>query len=102
MWYLYIVKCSDDSYYTGITADAESRIERHNQGKASDYTKRRRPVRLLYLEKFESKILAERREIEVKKYSIKNKERLIRWGPVNKVSLATENLNSLARDCAPR
>ena len=47
-WTLYILECSDRSLYTGITTDLEKRIQRHNQGKATKYTRTRIPVKLVY------------------------------------------------------
>lgn len=74
IWYVYIVKCFDETLYTGITTDVEKRIKKHNIGKGAKYTKYRRPVELLYFEKQENKSLASKREIEIKK--MKRKEKL--------------------------
>ena len=79
-WYLYIVRCSDGSFYTGITTDLEERIKRHNTGDGAKYTRARRPVRLIYAKKIDSKSEAKRKEIEVKSLSRENKERLIKRG----------------------
>ena len=49
-WFLYIIECSDGSFYTGITKDVDRRLQEHNAGKASKYTRRRLPVRLRYTE----------------------------------------------------
>ncbi len=46
-WKIYILECSDDTYYTGITKDVEERIQKHNSGKGSKYTAARSPVKLL-------------------------------------------------------
>ena len=54
-YYVYILLCSDGSYYTGVTKDVERRIEEHNEGFAEDsYTYIRRPVELKYIEQFEN------------------------------------------------
>ncbi|NQS88619.1 GIY-YIG nuclease family protein, partial [Patescibacteria group bacterium] len=50
MWYLYILKCNDGKLYVGITTDVTKRIERHNQKKASRYTRMRLPVEPVYQE----------------------------------------------------
>ncbi len=50
--YLYILECSDGSYYTGSTIDIELRLRQHLVGEGSNYTKRRLPVKLLYVEEF--------------------------------------------------
>ena len=76
-WTLYIVKCSDGSLYTGITTDLEKRIKRHNEGRASRYTRGRKPVTLKYNEIFENESLARKREIEIKKLSRENKLRMV-------------------------
>ncbi|MBN1870254.1 MAG: GIY-YIG nuclease family protein [Candidatus Omnitrophica bacterium] len=80
MWYVYILKCNDGSYYTGISADIERRIKQHNDGKGSRYTKLRRPLVLVYAEKYQCKHDAEKREVEIKKFGVKGKERLIKYG----------------------
>lgn len=75
--YTYIVKCKDDSLYTGYTTDIKNRINNHNSGKGAKYTKGRRPVELVYFETFESKSEALKREIAIKKLPRSKKEQLI-------------------------
>ncbi len=75
--YIYIVKCSDNTYYTGWTTNIEKRIEAHNSGKGAKYTKHRRPVTLVYSEAFATKEEAMRREYEIKQLTRKQKEQLI-------------------------
>jgi len=77
MNYIYIVKCSDDTLYTGWTNNLEKRIENHNNGTGAKYTKARRPVKLLYFETFNTKSEAMKREYEIKKMTKTNKEKLI-------------------------
>ena len=81
-WFLYIVKCSDDSLYTGITKDIERRIEEHNSDNilGARYTRPRRPVTLIYREVFLNRAEAAKREYEIKQLSRKEKERLIGQG----------------------
>lgn len=55
MNYVYIVKCKDDSLYTGWTNDINKRLEAHNSGKGSKYTRGRVPVVLVHLETFDTK-----------------------------------------------
>ena len=69
MNYVYIVKCKDESLYTGWTNDINKRLEAHNSGKGAKYTRGRAPVTLVHLETFESKEDALRREHEIKKLS---------------------------------
>ena len=65
-WLVYIVKCSDDSLYTGITNDLAARIKKHNSGEASKYTRSRLPVRLVYKENQPSRSTASQREASIK------------------------------------
>lgn len=81
MNYVYIVKCRDDSLYTGWTNNLEKRLKAHNDGKASKYTSMRLPVTLLYFETYSTKKEALKREYEIKQYSRKQKLELIRKNP---------------------
>lgn len=75
--YVYILKCKDDSFYTGWTINLDKRIQAHNAGKASKYTRARLPVQLIYFETFENKIFAQKREYEIKQLSRPQKISLI-------------------------
>lgn len=77
MNYTYILKCSDDTYYTGWTNNLEKRILCHNQGKGAKYTKPRLPVEIAYYEAFTTKEEAMRREWEIKQLTRVQKEKLI-------------------------
>jgi len=67
-WFVYLLHCSDDTFYTGITTDVERRVREHNEGsKGARYTRARRPVTLVYQECCESRAHAARREYEVRK-----------------------------------
>lgn len=63
----YIVRCNDGTLYTGWTNDIERRIREHNAGRGAKYTKPRRPVTLVYLEMFETKEEAMKREYAIKR-----------------------------------
>ncbi len=78
-FYVYIVKCRDESYYTGITNDIERRLEEHNFGEAPDSynTAIRRPVKLVFCETFNEFTIAEHWEKRNKGWSRKKKEALI-------------------------
>jgi putative endonuclease len=76
-WYLYILECSDGSFYTGVTKDIERRLDEHNQGRASRYTRTRCPVRLVYQETCQGRAGALMREYQVKSLSRKAKEELV-------------------------
>lgn len=77
MNYVYILKCSDESLYTGWTNSLEKRIKNHNSGKGAKYTKARLPVQLVYFEKYEDKIEAMKREYEIKQLTRVKKLKLI-------------------------
>lgn len=77
MWQVYIILCSDNSFYTGITTDLERRIDEHNSGKAASYTRGRRPVKLVYQESCQSQSQALKREFQIKSLSRKEKLKLI-------------------------
>jgi putative endonuclease len=77
-WTLYIVECKDSSLYTGITNDLEKRLEKHNKGKASKYTRSRLPVKLVYREIYKTESSVRKREIEVKNFSRQDKLKLIK------------------------
>lgn len=77
MNYTYIVKCADNSLYTGWTNDLTKRIKAHNEGKASKYTRARLPVVLVYFETYEDRNEARKREVAIKKLSTKEKRRLV-------------------------
>lgn len=86
MNYTYILKCSDGSLYTGWTNDLDKRLKAHNEGKGAKYTKGRRPVELLYYEKFETKEEAMSREFAIKRMSRQEKLTLIEKGAKEKCS----------------
>ncbi len=77
MNYVYILKCSDNTLYTGWTNNLEKRLKIHQSGKGAKYTRGRLPVQLLYFEKFEEKSDALKREIRIKKLSKDQKLKLI-------------------------
>lgn len=77
MYYVYILRCSDQSLYTGYTADVEERVKKHNAGKGARYTRGRTPVELVYVETFLDKSTAMKREYMIKQYARYKKERLI-------------------------
>jgi len=78
-WYVYILECADKTLYTGVTTDLERRVEEHNfnNKKGAKYTKARRPVSLVYSEEVADRSEAGKREVEIKKFSRKEKLILI-------------------------
>lgn len=79
-WYVYILKCADNSLYTGITIDVERRVDEHNHDDklAAKYTRVRRPVKLVYQESLASRSLAASREAKIKKLKRIEKEALFK------------------------
>lgn len=77
VYYVYIVRCADDTYYTGITTELDRRIDEHNHSpKGARYTRARRPVILVYSEKCEDRSSASKRETAIKRLKRAQKERL--------------------------
>ena len=78
MWFVYILECSDWSFYTWITIDLDRRVKEHNNSDLwAKYTKMRRPVKLIYSKTFETRSEASKEEYRIKQLSRKNKEKLI-------------------------
>jgi len=75
-WNVYMVRCCDNSLYTGCTNDLPRRIQAHNAGKGAKYTKSRLPVTLVYQELCADKSTALKREIAIKQLSKAKKEAL--------------------------
>jgi len=65
-WFVYIIECRDNSLYTGISNNLKNRIEAHNKGKGSKFTRWRFPVKLVYQEKCVTRSAALKREAEIK------------------------------------
>ncbi len=77
-YFVYILKCADETLYTGITTDIKRRVEEHNSSeKGAKYTKLRRPVDLVYSEESENRSTASKREYAIKKLSRAQKLELI-------------------------
>ena len=76
-WFVYLVRCRDESLYTGVSTDVVGRVKVHNQGQGAKYTRSRLPVELVYVEEYEGRMDAAKRECEIKKLSRKQKIILI-------------------------
>lgn len=76
--YVYILRCADNTLYTGWTTNLAHRVSVHNAGKGAKYTKPRRPVNLVYYEEFKDRSEAKRRECAIKKLTRAAKENLVR------------------------
>ncbi len=75
-YYVYLLLCDDDSYYTGYTRNVQSRLERHRKGRGARYTRMRRPKRVVYVEEFRTRNAATKRERQIKMLSHKEKQEL--------------------------
>ena len=78
MFYVYILRCKDYTLYTGYTVNLENRLNVHNKGLGAKYTRGRRPVKLVYSEKYNSKSEALKREYYIKKLTRRKKLKLIK------------------------
>ena len=77
MWYLYILRCGDGTFYTGITTDVDKRLEAHRSGRGAKYTRGRAPLEVIYRECCGTHSDALKREMEVKRLSREEKQTLI-------------------------
>jgi putative endonuclease len=77
MYYVYILRCADASFYVGSAQDLRARLKAHNNGRGASYTFKHRPVRLIYYESFDSEGNAVTRERQLKRWSRDKKEALI-------------------------
>ena len=80
MWFVYIVRCSDGSLYTGICKDVARRVEEHNSSGplAANYTRARQPVKLVYREAADTRSTALKREYEIKQLTRQEKDELLK------------------------
>ena len=76
-WYVYILKCADETLYTGITTDIDRRLAEHESGTGAKYTKGRAPLRLVYREECVNRSVASKREMEIKSLPRNKKDCLI-------------------------
>ena len=75
--HVYVLRCADDSLYTGYTTDVERRVAEHDSGEGAKYTRGRTPVELVHVESFDSQSAAMSREYEIKQLSRSEKESLV-------------------------
>jgi len=79
MWQVYILKCADGTFYTGITTDVKRRVKEHNASVlGAKYTRMRRPVKLVYICKKKNKSLAAKEEWKIKSMARSEKRKLIK------------------------
>ena len=77
MFYVYVLRCADGSLYCGYTNDVEKRFEKHKSGKGAKYTRSHLPLEIVYVEEFENKSDALKREHEIKSMTRSQKEKLL-------------------------
>ena len=77
MHYVYLLRCADNSLYVGETSNLQTREQDHNDGRGGSYTAKRRPVRIVYAERHNSKQEALKRERQIKRWSLQKKESLV-------------------------
>lgn len=82
-YYVYMLLCSDKTFYTGTSNNVQKRVATHNAGKGAKYTKTRRPVHLMYTEELADKSQALKREIAIKKLTRVQKEALLKSHGIN-------------------
>jgi predicted GIY-YIG superfamily endonuclease len=87
-FWVYLLRCADQSYYVGHTDDLEKRIAEHQRGEIAGYTTTRRPVHLMHAESFSTREEALAAERQLKRWSRKKKEAWARgdWGEVSRLS----------------
>lgn len=96
--WMYILECSDGSYYTGSTKNIELRLQQHQNGEGANHTKKRLPVKLVYLEEFQRIDEAFYREKQVQGWSRKKKEALIagNFDKLPELSIAYRDIATVA------
>ena len=82
-WYLYILRCKDNTLYTGITTDVARRLEAHRSGKGAKYSRGRCPLELVYQETCGTHSDALKRELEIKAMSRMQKEKMVSATPIS-------------------
>ncbi len=81
MYFVYILLCSDNSYYTGISNNLEKRFLNHKNGKGAAYTRSHKPIKIIYQEAYSDKSRALKREAQIKKLTKAQKELLLNENP---------------------
>ena len=88
--FMYILRCNDNSYYTGSTTNLKERLYQHIQGLGANYTKERLPVKLVYYEEFQNIEYAFIREKQTQRWSKLKKEALIE-GSIEKLKVLSKS-----------
>jgi putative endonuclease len=87
-FWVYILRCADESYYTGHTDDLEARLAKHASGELGGYTSTRLPAKLVFAEQFPTREKALTSERQIKGWSRKKKEALMRrdWAEISRLA----------------
>jgi len=80
MWFTYIIKCKDNSFYTGITTDLDRRFKEHKEGHGGKYTLSHKPLKIIFFERFKTRSKASKRESQIKGWTRQKKENLVKLG----------------------
>lgn len=88
MWYVYILRCADDTLYTGITTDISRRLKEHNRKKGGAYTRASLPVKIVYKEPYQTRSQVQRREAQIKRWTKKKKLALIEANKAELIKLS--------------
>ena len=78
-YYVYILRCKDGSYYTGYAKDVKRRVEQHRNGQGARYTRMHEPEKIVYVEKYDNRSEAMKREREIKSFSHSKKQQLVNF-----------------------
>jgi len=97
-WSIYLLRCSDGSYYVGVASDITHRLRQHNSGLGPEFTRNRRPVELVYVEECENYRAARQRERQLKGWRREKKEWLIKGFPSARLRRARDKSLDTARD----
>ena len=98
-WYVYILRCGDETLYTGITDDIPRRLAAHRAGKGAKYTRGRGPLELVWQEEVPDKSAALKREIAIKRLTRQEKERLIERAQKPPLERRCPSAHTGAEDC---
>lgn len=79
-YFVYLARCCDESLYTGSCNNIQAREIKHNEGEGAQYTRLRRPVKIVYFERVSTLIEARRREAQIKGWTRVKKENLVKYG----------------------
>ena len=89
-YYVYILECANQAFYTGWTTDPQRRLKQHNNGRGAKYTRLNGPSKLVYLEELPDRTSAQKREAQIKSWDRSLKSKLIESNTMNMPQLDSE------------